>query len=1188
MLRLERMEVQGFKSFYGRTRFDFPGGITAVVGPNGCGKSNICDAISWVLGDQSAKSLRGEKNEDIIFNGSEKRKPFGMAEVSLTLQDRNGDGKAEADPVTIMRRIYRSGESEYWINGVRSRLKDLQDLLESHQIARKVYSVIEQGRVDAVMNAKPKDRRALFEEAAGIAGFKAKKKLAEQKLQEAEGNLARVADVIAVVESQLRSLQRQAAKTRRYQRLTRRIRELRSVVYKQKMGSLERQRQETLRTEEGLREQEIELASRISSLEAEWERANEEVRDQEHLLGEHREKKHRVELEVQREETRCENLGSQISEMRQLNEKETDRREVLRKKRSEVGRNLEEVTCEAQKLEARLVELGGERERAGSELAGIQDRLRFTQAEEESVREQQEIVNQRMGELERSSIRGAEQLRGIRARREETGTALKEAEREEREMDPVCRELSERLETLAGENRELEGKRQRAHEELAELQSRRDGLREELARLERSLQVSEDRSGLLRQVQSEREVASERILGLISPGGNGGDLAAQILGKGVRVAEGFEKAFDAVLGPTAQAVLVADGGQAMQAARTVRAAGESGCRFVWSVRNGKGHSHSTDGISDPTPPVDPRIQFALSEAVQDAGPRGEVVAGLVRRTLVVKDLSAALELHREKPQWNYVTVAGELVRAEGVLEDGTRRVEGIFSLGSQLADLEDERKKVDVRREAVREEIAGLDGRIRETEETIRRFAETREESAKRELAAQWEREGKLEEIAKIRKMRQSFQEQLDRQTAEADRLQEEIDRNAGTWNELELRKNHLKEEAEKIAHRLASHRELLEEIRHRHQAASQTWENLRHRVDASRRDLQKMQREQEDLIVAEEKSASEQRSLQDKVLGMSRELEESRYRSVRLDEQLEEFARLRGELEESLLRIRSGLAEKKEPIRQARKDHQEVQGRLQETEVARARLEAEREHLRLSCREELDCEPEELPDPPETEEDRMEESEREVEELKARVRNLGPVNMVALEELQELEQRHGFLDGQAKDLQESIASLRGTIQRLPNENRQRFAAAFDAIQKEFQFAFEKLFGGGQAQLQLEESEDPLEAGVDIIVQPPGKRLQSIRLLSGGEKALTAIALLFAIFRFRPTPFCVLDEVDAALDEANVARFTRMLHNFTSDTQFILITHSRSTMESADRLYGITMEEPGVSRVLSLRLARDH
>jgi chromosome segregation protein len=637
-----------------------------------------------------------------------------------------------------------------------------------------------------------------------------------------------------------------------------------------------------------------------------------------------------------------------------------------------------------------------------------------------------------------------------------------------------------------------------------------------------------------------------------------------------------------------------DGQRAANAARTVRQAGERGTRFVWNTGNGSGNGSGAaapgDGAVAKMPPLDPRILRPLTEAVLDTGPRAEVLGRLVRRTLVARDLGAALELHQELPEWNFVTPLGEMVHADGVLEDGTDRSWGAFSLESELAGLEREEQELCGRRDELRREIASLGVTLKERDSRIEALARTESEIEKRELSIRLERDARQAESAKIARRRGALEAQrCDLETGRK-RIETENRQLDERRQQVGAKRVGLEQDQERLRAELLDRQEALETVRSRYQESCSRRDALEAEHRAAESEVGKLRRREEDLLNRCDATETEIDTLGRRQDETEIGEERTRIEIHRLEERIGTMAAERGEIEAGLEAVRGGVVEKKEPIRAARREREAALSELREAELSRTRLDSDLEHLLASCREELGCGPEEIPVPEPGSVPPLPESEREVEELKEKLQRVGPVNLVAVEELEKLEERQAFLTGQRQDLLDAIASLRNTIQRLNRESRERFVVAFEEIRERFQGTFEKLFGGGQAQLRLEESDDPLLAGVEIIAQPPGKRLQSIRLLSGGEKALTAIALLFSVFQYRPSPFCVLDEVDAPLDEANVERFSRMLRHLKDETQFILITHSRRSMENADSLYGVTMEESGISKVMSLQFEqeRDH
>jgi chromosome segregation protein len=1263
-LKLERMEIHGFKSFYGRTRFEFPEGITAVVGPNGCGKSNIGDAISWVLGEQRASSLRSENMEDVIFNGSQGKKPLGMAEVSLHFRNvrarmgdtacgtldgepmaaapgmemdplgdatkaiaehgngngnghKNGNGNghahahaevieaeagasaavpvvgeaaAEAQPsarffleelpdeVVVTRRLYRSGESEYALNGQRCRLRDVQDLLSRTEIGTRLYTTIEQGKIDQILLAKPKERRVLIEEAAGILGYKTKRRHTEQKLEATQANLLRLADIALEVDKQIQSLRRQAAKARRYRRLMDALRARRASLAWRRLLDCDAGLESSARALAELGEREAAAAGELGRAEADLEALRLKLDAAEEEARRRRDALHALDMELDRIQERQKAGADQSAdlerrareaeeEMGALGTRAAERETAWRGLTETLGLEAEQVRA----AEASLAALEEDRIAQGAAIARAEGDL--------------EAMRQRF--LERLD-RLAESGRRRAALEEQGRAALQSLERLARERADAERTGQELERAIAAVGQEHALRQARVeecarghHEEAAGLKQAEDGLAEADLRLEerrgRYAALSE-RLEALADLERRHAGMAEGVVDLLR-GGSGFE-ARGIVGESLDVPPGLERAVAAALGPLQDGLSVAAIEEAARGARLLRERGTGRAAFVPA---GSGRSSAPQrpdgGVAG--------ILGVLADQVRGFEPGGVIEARL-SRMLLAADLDAAVAAAPSLPGWSLVTPDGDLLDADGALHggDGPEQQHGVLARRAERAALARQIEEIDAERAA-----AERDG------ETLRRETEERRTRVAASAAL-------LED-----EQRGLFQADLARQQKEAERgrllatlplLESEsgrLEREARTRAQeaLQAANEQQEHEAQRVAEedgiRCAS--EGIAGLRSGLDAAQGRASEARAQVAAGHQRLAALARERESVREAERELRSRLAEREAQRAAAHERLAEIARQSSELLEQRERIAATRVEAAAQDEAALAGLAydrslhhAREQAAKEARGLLETARTERQEQEIRRARLGSDLEHLEASCREDLGLTLEGLREaPPVLEEGRtLADDEREVSEGRAALDAIGPVNLMAIEQCTELEERHGLMERERQDLEAAIESLRDTIRRINRESRQRFLQAFEAIKAGFEASFTVLFGGGRAELRLQEGEeDVLEAGIEIAAQPPGKRLQSLALLSGGEKALTAVALLFAMFRYRPSPFCVLDEVDAPLDEANVERFTKLLRDLTDDTQFILITHNRKSMEAANLLYGVTMEEPGISKVLPLR-----
>lgn len=1175
MLKLKRVEILGFKSFYDKVDLAFPGSVTAVVGPNGCGKSNICDAVAWALGEQSAKILRGERMDDVIFNGSARRRPLGMAEVTLTLTSSgngngngngHGEGAAESPDLRIGRRVYREGHGEYFLNDKQVRLKDIQDQLLGTGLGVRAYSVIEQGRIDQVLSTKPQDRRRLIEEAAGITRYKLKKRLAETKLEETRGNLLRISDIIAEIERNCASLKRQASRAARYKEKSEALRQKRAALARARHDRILASVAEAVGLRDRKRDVEAQAAAALARAEADLTSARLSETEAAAARDRLRETVSALEAAIQRDDALI----------------DANRR------------SLAELLARLESLEREGREFSLEKANAARELAEFEERLHRAVAEARSRSLAREESDQRA-----SSAAGALALleRDLEAARVEALTAAGErvaARNARHEMDVEASRVAASLARLEESRdkiarelalRDQEVARGHEEEEKLSLEARAAELaieawEAELARLAASL----FESGQSRDEARETLGSLEHRLGALQEivRSHEGDVAAAgaalsmagltergTLSRRLRPAEGWEGAIDLLLGGDSDALLVSgDASRGVEASRHLPAARL--VRADWTaVMSTAAPSGSLGGWE-----IALRNFSDLSAAERAALPAAAFVESLEQALLLSERFPAVAFVTRRRE-----LVRGSLVRAvqtpaeasgpftlereiQDLQKQDARARDTLESIDRSLADLrrarQDRESEVPALRERQRQSSARLSGFSARIEE---RHAE-RDRMARELSTLELEAAALGQEAAVLRTSRAA--------------LEEEERRHAGREAEVRAR-------GEALAAALPEARALAtaasEELAHRRTEAEVAAERRRSTEAARQKLLESaglLERRVSDAL-GESQRLDERRQelLQEEKETRARQTENLAAREVR-HEELETAA---AAAVEASARVVSG--DETTRLRRAELDASR-EGRF-EAEVAETRVRSDLEHVEKQAKEEFGIAPEELSPPADQSEEGLALLETEATELAAAIERLGPVNLLAYDEYAEESKRQEFLTAQRDDLLRSIEDLQDSIRKINATSSARFQEAFAAINQNFGAMFTRLFQGGAAQMRLLDENDLLESGVEIVAQPPGKRNQSILLLSGGEKALTAIALLMAIFRYKPSPFCILDEVDAPLDEANIDRFTRLLREMTEDTQFIAITHNKRTMETADVMYGVTMEEPGCSKIVSVR-----
>ena len=1174
MLRLDRVEISGFKSFYEKVDLSFPGEVTAVVGPNGCGKSNICDAVAWALGEQSARILRGERMDDVIFNGSARRRPVGMAEVVLTLSTRggngngngNGNGDSPHESLRIGRRVYREGHGEYFLNDKQVRLKDIQDRLSGTGLGVRAYSVIEQGRIDQVLSTKPQDRRRLIEEAAGVTRYRLKKRLAETKLEETRGNLLRLSDIISEIERNCTSLKRQASRAARYKEQSEALRARRGALARARHDRLRHGREQAQRDLEQRRAEEAAAAASLARAEAELVAARLAAAEAAEAHNRLREEVAGLDAGIARDDTQLEATRRAASDL-------VGRRGALERDASEAAAQFERTAGELAELEERL-ERAVTDARARSAAREDADR-RATEAASDFARLEAELEAMRGETLSATSERVAA-ANGRHAMEVEASRADASLARLTGELVRLDRDLAQREEEVAGAERERDHLAVRA----ADARRRLEQAEADAAGLEASIEAADARreaardalgtfahrlAALAELARRDEDHAEEARRALASVGAPDRGTLSQRL----RPLPGWEEAADQLLGEDLRALFAPRDA----VARLAGAAPSSGERLVCADWSGTPARASVDGALGGWE-VALADYARLSSAEQAALPPVTFVDGLDR----------ALGLSERHPAAVFATRNGEVVRGSLVrLAQRQAGPSGVFSIARDRRELEargDEARETLARCER---EIEQLRGARREGDEV---FTEAREEAHRNEsaLSSLYARvDERRTELERTRRERETVAAELDTLTQQASAIERSRDALGADERRHAAREEAARQRVDALAARLPELRSMAmsaaEELAHRRTEAEvaaerrRSFEQAREKLLEARGSVERRTTEAAEqgrqLAVRAEEIAQEEAEARARRAANLRAREES---ASRLDHTGPAAAEAAAGVEasESSTRLRRDALD---AAREARFG----------AEMGETRLQADLDHLIVQAREEFGVSPSELPVPAEDTEEALARLESEAAELTAAIERIGPVNVLAYEEHREEAARLTFLTTQRDDLLRSVAELQESIRKINATSSQRFAEAFAAINANFKEMFSRLFQGGTAEMRLLDENDMLESGVEISAQPPGKRNQSILLLSGGEKALTAIALLMAIFRYKPSPFCILDEVDAPLDEANIDRFTRLLRDMTEETQFIAITHNKRTMETADVMYGVTMEEPGCSKIVSVK-----
>ena len=1201
MLKLKRVEVQGFKSFCERSELRFHGeGIAAIVGPNGCGKSNISDAISWVLGEQSAKTLRGTRMEDVIFAGTRDRKPLGMAYVTMTLVDPEvydeqlahriqpvEEGPAKRGEITITRRLYRSGESEYLIDGRQARLRDIQDLFMGTGLGPESYAIIEQGRIGQILSSKPQDRRSVIEEAAGITKFKTRKRLAEAKLEGAKQNLARVYDILEEVTRQVNSLKRQASKAKRYTELKAELEARLRVVLSGKYRLLERDAAKTA-IDLNLASSELKaLGEQVAEKEQAHERRQAAAYEMDQQLTESRQQLSERNVEAERTKGR---LESQVKESGAIEQRIAQ----AEKESQELGVRLDSLEQEIAGHRRNLDELEGQTSRSRERMNEINQQRETLQAKvrerERAIESGRQLILRLLGEastLKNQLAQIDEYLAGIDR---ESGRSSREAETSAAEIERLEAARKQLSDIMGQRQLELEsvtGERRRTEEELVERRRTAAELRREIDTVKTEVSQIRARKESLEQVLAHRTYTTESVKRLFASleKGKANELKPLgVLADYVEVDRQYEKPAEEFLHEELEYVVVESWEQAERGLDFIRAELDGRATFlVHPEPNGNGHHHL------PEPAIGPETGIAarLSDSLRlTNGFKDRAVDLLPRVSLcfVAEDRSAAQRLSVAYPHLYFLLTDGLCYHGHTVT-GGKKSGAGPLAMKREARELG---VKLQGRQKDLDEMVARLEGLQQETiglEAELERLRSLQQAREKDRLALDHDMRKLGEDLSRTNSRLSVARLELERLRRDSEKSAEQRERNRAAVEE----KERLRAEREAA---LEAERQELEKLEG--QAATIGEEHAATRAELA--GLEERHRGERAAMARLEQQFRETTNRRNAIAPEIERLGEARARllanNIELDqkaavlaEQITTLEALVNEMASQEAAMREALRAGEEELKLLRAAVQEGHEKRTQIEVELVRKQAELKFLDETSRKELNCPIAELSagDEAVPDGDAIAEAEQEANEVRNRIEGLGAVNPAAMEEYQEAQQRQEFLSVQRQDLIDSIRDTEKAIQEIDLVSRQKFAEAFEAINGNFRTIFQTLFGGGTGEMRLTDQENLAESGIDIVCSPPGKRLQNVLLLSGGEKALAAVALLMAIFRYQPSPFCVMDEVDAPLDESNIGRLTKLLKEMSAQTQFIVITHSKRTMEAAQALYGVTMQEPGVSRLVSVK-----
>ena len=1183
-MKIKEVKVFGFKSFAEKTDLSFQPGITAIVGPNGCGKSNVIDAIRWAMGELSAKQLRGALMEDIIFNGSEGIKPTGVAEVSLIFS--NDDGIAppeyhEFSEIQVTRRLFRSGESEYYINKIPCRLKDIAELFMDTGLGTKTYSMVEQGKVEMILNSKPQDRRFLIEEAAGVTKYKNRKKEALSKIESTKQNLMRLSDIIREIKRQIDSLKRQAKKAEKYNSIKEEIREVELTLALGDYRDILRDKSDKEGLLEILRAKDAESSAKIQTSENRIEETKIRLLEKEKELIAIQERLHSVNNSIQKDENIIEYGGKEL--------------ETLSKQQSRFGEDTKKLKFQLEATEKEIQEL--EKNKKGLHDALVTEEFNLTEREsqfnklEEHYKAAVERIESEKADLidvltdithmKNSITNLTDQQADFLRREQKSKEDLKNTAGMIEELEGKASELKKELDELVSLKGVLEEDKKKRLEQIDNLKLAVEGKGKTLNDLKEELNRKTARLNSLEEFQKNLEGYQEGVRSIMLKNGDKNSKKNGIYGVVadiIETAPKYETALEAILGEKLQYIIVKSQNEGVEAIEYLKEQAAGRSSFIpLNLREDKGSSAVYSAEADYTP---------LVSVVKAREGFYNIANYLLSNVLVVEDFDRAMKFWEGNGYiGTLVTLDGDVIDSCGVLTGGSKSAVsgGVLQKKREIRELEQITERI-------REEYSRVEKEYKQTVEETSSI-QKRIEKLSHDLYA-----GDVKILALKNEQNQSYselsrlKEKIEMLNFERDQLQTEKEKTRADLSAKGERLqglNSLKDEKERMVGSLQGEekkvKEKIDGLRDGLTSSKITISSVKEKLEGTSSNINRLNNAVEELIKGIEERRREGEESEKECLRISEMIGDSQNR-------LDELLKIHKELHDSLGIRKAETEEDAEDLRKKENTHktylkeqEDIHRRLSDLNIKITEIGLNISHLEDRVNEKYRVKLESMTSLP-ADGFSVEEAKKRLAYMKESLENMGEVNLLSIGEYEELKERYEFLISQQNDLNESLESLQKTISKINRETRKRFNETFLAVNSKFKEVFPRLFNGGMGELVLTDEDDLLETGIEIVAQPPGKKLQNINLLSGGEKALATIALIFSMFAIKPSPFCLLDEVDAALDDVNINRFNELLLETSKNSQFILVTHNKQTMEIVDTLIGVTMEEPGVSKLVSVKM----
>ncbi|MFH2035498.1 MAG: chromosome segregation protein SMC [Candidatus Zixiibacteriota bacterium] len=1173
---LKRLELLGFKSFPDKTVIKLTPGVTSIVGPNGCGKTNILDAIRWVLGEQKVSLLRGSKMEEIIFNGTRDIKPLGMSEVTLVVQNNKGVLPTEYNDVQITRRLFRSGDSEYLLNKVPCRLKDITELFMDTGLGAHIYSVIQQDMIDAILSDRADDRRFLFEEASGISKYKNRKKAALRKLEATDGDLLRIKDIVTEISTQVNSLKRQMNKARRYKHLMDELKGWELYLGKNRLNELNGERRELKGKRDSLEDVKTKHDTTIDSISAGQEEQRKKLTDIDRQLTEIAEKIYRETENAHTCETDISVFRERRENAKSLKEKNHLDIEAYKQRRVILLEQIEETKVELSRLDNELngisenlsksegqltiaddlvINARKERDKLNNLLMGIEGRLSAGKSDDTNLKEQETDLNASLSEYK---------------------SQLEELGQNKTSLIEKQTTLSNRLESIKSDSNQAQGKKDSVESEINCLSNELKENSEKIFDLTAAIEAAEARLNLLEEMMTHYEGFSGGVVAVMENKEKWENLLGTAA-ESFHPKSGYEIAIEAALGETAGFMICKD-----------RTTAENIIDYLRSNKKGKAGlliADNSEGRSELTRPNIGSEGFLgwADNFVEFDENLGKLSDLLLSRVAVIKADKAEEIINQLPPYFSAVTEDGRLYHGKSIVTGGS--IDEMSLLGRK--------DKIEAQKCVIGELNKNLDN-IKEFRNSTTSMLGSKQADLN-SLMVELEtlkdnRDQTDKEIASVNFALQSVSNDINRiETAKRD-ISIKIETLRNRQLTLNLNFDQLAKEKSDIIKSLKEHNEQTEELERKSQEAESNYSNLQIQLiecKSKKQQLDSKISHTHELISEIDSSIAIKT---DEIRRAENDITEGAGKIDELEHRLKEIYDIRQEQKDHQLEVRQKHSELQEEldkhdeeIKRLRKERDESGNQLHAIEIRITEIDSDIKSIRFNVEEQYKINIDEYSAEVPNAALPAEERQTRLQDLKASLRDFGGVNMMALEEYETATERQEFLTTQMEDLLNAKSTLQSTITKINHTARRLFMETFEKVRENFRNVFAELFTGGESDITLTDSDDPLESAIEIIARPRGKKLLSIAQMSGGERALTAISLLFAIYLAKPSPFCILDEIDAPLDDANIHRFLKIIRTFSEQTQFIIITHNKITMEAADNLYGITMEQPGVSRVVSVR-----